>query len=104
MTSADKPESGHYRVRLCKGGPWCALKLFHGPPADPETGEPLDRSPRWQALLDGAEADPWRFWPYCASDRITEAEYNHMLLDLAWVQTHHPDSTEANRSRVVTPE
>ena len=43
----------YFAVRLCKGGPRIALKIYYGPPSDPLTGEPLDRSPRWQVWLSG---------------------------------------------------
>ena len=59
-------------------GPKQAVCIWYGAPTDPETGETLDRSHRWQALLDGREIDIDEVWPFVAGDKITETEYQEM--------------------------
>lgn len=63
MREIGTPTPGLYRTRLVKGGPWVAARIWHGPPLDPVTGEPLDRAPRLQCEIAGAEADPIEAWP-----------------------------------------
>ena len=98
---ANKPIAGFYRMKLVRGGPWLAVKLWHGPPNDPETGEELDRSHRWQALLDGAEVEVWRVWPSCAVEPISESDYGFMLANSAWVKQHSPEEPAANPSQPI---
>lgn len=75
----DIPEPGHYWTRAVRGGPKLAVKIFNGPPLDPETHEVLDRSWRLQAYVDGKEADPYEIWTWCADNKIDEAEYVRLL-------------------------
>lgn len=74
----DVPEAGFYRTKLVRGGPWCGVRIWFGAPPDPETGEPLDRSPRWQAEINGNLADIDQVWPYVAGRFIDEAEYRYL--------------------------
>lgn len=78
----DIPEVGFYKARMVRGGPWTAIKIWFAPTNDPETGEPLDRSPRWHATRNGIEIDVWRVWPGCSGRPITEDEYEKMI----WAQ------------------
>lgn len=97
----DQPIAGHYSVRLVKRGPLLPLRIWFGPPFDPVTREPLDRSYDWRAELIGDQVSVWRFWPYCAASRISETEYRFMLSDRAWLLEHQPSSPEADpRARV----
>jgi hypothetical protein len=79
------------------------VRIWFGPPDDPETGEPLDRSPRWRILIGGVEIDeePVRlggitfedltsFWPACCSDPIDEREYAYRLERQAWASEYDP--------------
>ena len=75
----DKPVAGYYRMKTYRGGPWLPVVIWFGTPADPETGETLDRSLRWQARLAGREADVWEIWPSVAGREIDAAEYERLL-------------------------
>lgn len=44
------PVNHFYRARLVKAGPWVGVATFYGGPF--LDGETVDRSPRWQALVD----------------------------------------------------
>lgn len=81
------PTSGFYLYRallerLPNGrwlrGPEQPVCIWFGPPSDPVTGELLERSYRWQALLDGRETDIDTVWPFVAGNKITETEYENM--------------------------
>ena len=77
--SPDTPVAGCYRLRLTRGGPPVALRYWIGPPLDPDTGEELDRAPRWQCRVNGVQLVPvdW-YWPRCARDPITQAEHDRL--------------------------
>ena len=59
-------------------GPELPCVIWFGPPTDPVTGEELDRSPRYQALVDGREIDIEEIWPFVAGDKIEAEEYQKM--------------------------
>lgn len=89
---------GYYRTRMVSGGPWCPVRIWFGPPADPDTGELIDRSPRWQATLRGLqyEGDVASLWSWCAKHPITEAEHNYMVATARHAVTHEPEMPEAS--------
>lgn len=79
------------------------VKIWFGPPADPETGEPLERSWRWQVMIGVAmlEDEPMHvggiwfrqfsdLWPACAKHRIDEAEYTYRIARHDWASDHSP--------------
>jgi hypothetical protein len=76
---ADLPVAGCYQVRLRQGGPPVALRIWHGPPLDPETLDEMDRAPGWQAQVNGVQmADVFAFWPACARRPISQAEHDRI--------------------------
>jgi hypothetical protein len=77
---ADLPVTGCYLVRLVRGGPPCALRIWFGLPLDPVTGEELDRAPVWLARVNGGQPRPasW-FWPECARTPISQAEHDRLV-------------------------
>ena len=100
-----EPVAGHYRRRMVKGGPWVGVKLWFGAPADPETGDPLDRSPRWQAeqagkVIAGDDAIQ-NLWTSCCREPITEAEYKFLLADAAWCKENAPADPLANPTKPI---
>lgn len=97
--SVDMPVAGYYRMRLRSGGVPVGIKIWHGPPNDPLTGEVLDRSWRWQALCNEEPIDFERVWPVCAGEQITKREYNLMVQRQAWARENAPNSTLADPRR-----
>lgn len=103
----------HCAVQLTKDGVFCPVKTWYGQPLDPVTSEPLDRSPRWNVLLNGEFIDPDQLliiigWDGPESDMasikgkpITEDEYLHLLEVRAWAVAHSPASPEANPRKAV---
>lgn len=75
----DTPIEGYYRLRLARGAVWSAVRIWHGPPLDPDTGEEMDRSWRWQATINGALVEIDRVWPRCAADRIDQREHDYLI-------------------------
>jgi len=100
----------YYAVRLAKNGPRCGLKVLYGVPNDPVTGEPLDRSPRWQCWLNDESVEPWSVimeldgvtqQPVINGELIDEAEYKYLCDVSQWASAHAPDSPEANPRRPI---
>lgn len=101
IAQTDPPQ--FYAIKLVTGGPRCGCKVWYGAPTDPETGEELDRSPRWQVWIGGElQDDPFRVVMlvgnvgYVKGEEIDEAEYAHLLSVRAWAVEHSPQSPEAN--------
>jgi hypothetical protein len=88
---------------LVRGGPFVPVHIWHGPPHDPATGEALDRSHRWQALVNGDHRDASEIWNWCCGNPITEADYRHMLAVKDWAVSHAPTEPEANPYQSVNP-
>ena len=77
---ADLPEVGCYRITLRRGSPTSALRIWLGRPRDPETLlEMTERPFSWQAELNGAPVDLWRFWPGCAREQISREEHDRIV-------------------------
>lgn len=99
ITKADAPQ--HYAIKLVKNGPRVACKVWFGAPLDPITSEPLDRSPRWNALVGGEETDPDRILifigdiGYVKGEPIKVAEYDHLLTVREWAMKEDPSAPEA---------
>ena len=73
---ASIPEAGFYRMRLRSGAVPCGVRIWHGPPHDPDTGEEMDRSWRWQAEANGDPVDIDDVWPPRRGfSSIDQAEY-----------------------------
>lgn len=99
----------YYRITMVRGGPSVPCKIWYGCPLDPDTQEPLDRSPRWHCEAGGVLLDdPFRVIiligdqpPIVKGERIDEAEYQFLLADAAWCKQHDPEAPEAQpRKRV----
>lgn len=100
----DEPVEGYFRVRLRRASVFRGVQLIFGPPNDPVTGEILDRSWRWQAILDdGSMPDFEEIWPVCAGDPITEEEYRVYCSRAAWARENAPNSAFANPKRKYDP-
>jgi hypothetical protein len=99
--SVEHPAAGHYRMRLVKGGPAVGVRVWHGPPHDPHTGEEMDRSWRWQAEINGEPADIGFVWPACGREPIPAAEYAYLTEMARWAQRNAPASPAANPRRKI---
>jgi hypothetical protein len=97
----DTPVAGYYRIRLRRGAVWSPVRIWHGPPNDPVTGEEMDRGWRWQATVNGELVDLERVWPGCADNTITEAEHDHLIRLQQWSQDHDPAGPFANPNRKI---
>ncbi|MGE4321964.1 MAG: hypothetical protein AB7E60_02920 [Sphingobium sp.] len=99
----DTPIAGYYRFRMRSGGALCGVRIWHGAPLDPVTGEELDRSHRWQAQVNGDAISLERVWPKCAADPIPADEYRHLCTVQSWARDHAPDSPFADPRRKADP-
>jgi len=75
----DIPMPGHYRIRLVKGGPYCALRIWLGHSIGPEGQEMTDRGFRWQCTVNGQRVPFEDYWPGCARDPISQAEHDRIV-------------------------
>lgn len=98
---ADEPTAGFYRYRLRAGAHPVGVRIWNGPPADPVTGELLDRSWRWQASVNGRAIDLDRVWPACGREPITEAEHDHLSGLETWGREHAPHGPQANPTQRI---
>lgn len=101
--AVSEPEAGFFRFRLGASTVKGAVRIWHGPPHDPVTGEELDRSHRWQATFNGEPVDFDRVWPACATDPLSEEEYRYMLARQDWARKHAPDSAWVGGGRRYDP-
>lgn len=99
--SVTQPTEGWYQMRLVAGGVKVGIRIFHGPPKDPVTGEELDRSWRWQAECNGEPIDIDRVWPSAGREPITAAEYQYLTEMARWAARHAPESPAANPCRPI---
>ena len=88
----ETPVPGCYRIKLTKGGPFVALRIWLGHPIDPDTGEELtERGLRWQCQLNAAEFVPVEdYWPGCAREPISEADHARICALSRTMDSHHP--------------
>ena len=97
------PEPGWFSMRLVKGGPLVPARLFRGAAVDPETGQPLDRSPVLLAQIGDRvpSSDPGDIERVWLQHPIPEAEYHHLMRVLAWAKARAPDAPEAKPRRPI---
>lgn len=100
---ADVPTPGFYRMRFVTGGVFVGVRIWFGPPHDPDTGEEMDRSHRWQAEANGSPIAVERVWPRCARDPVGPTEYAYLTSRQDWARTAQPDSSLADPSRRLDP-
>lgn len=99
------PAAGFWRFKLRSNGIAGAVRIWYGPPHDPDTGEVLDRSWRWQAEFDGEPVDFDDVWPACADPEreINEADYHNYCARRRWAQRNAPRSAYADPKRRYNP-
>lgn len=89
--AVDRPEPGHFRLRLVRGGPFVPARIAH------------DAS-GWWAEIDGRRYAPhpdpaqaegvFRVWH--GGRHIDEAEYRHLNAVRGWATATMPDHPAAN--------
>ena len=97
----DEPQAGFYKTKMVRGGPWVPVRLWYGEPLDPETGERLDRSPRWQCLVGQDWRDPFATWPRCCDRPISADEYRFLIDDADWCKKFAPQEPPANPGAAI---
>jgi len=99
---ADTPRSGFYRFRFVAGAHPVGVEMRFGPPLDPDTGEEMDRSPRWMCFVNGIYFDEIeRVWPQCGGDPISQADHDHLKALQVWGEVNDPKGAQANPRRRV---
>lgn len=99
------PRPGFYKIRLAKRAAWSPVRIWFGLPISQDSPRLLDRSPRYQCLVNGRIArDDWQqmtIWPFCARWPITKNEYRYLLQLHRWAVAHAPEEPAANPRRAI---
>lgn len=96
-----EPQSGFYRCKLVKGGPWVPVAIWVDQEID-EAGELLSDE-TIECLVDGKPQDADQIWSWCADKPITENEYKYRIEFGNWTREWSPDSPEANPRTALDP-
>jgi hypothetical protein len=87
----DLPTAGCYRIKLRKGAPDSAVRIWLGASIDPETEKEVEERPlMWQASINGQRVPLERVWPGCARDPISEAEHDRIKARNATLDEESP--------------
>lgn len=92
------------------------VRIWFGQPTDPDTGERMDRSPRWHVELAGVLLDhepvqiggitfrdTTELWPACAQEPITRAEYEFRMARQDWAARYDPDDPFGSPGSKIDP-
>jgi hypothetical protein len=98
------PSIGMYAMRLVKGGPLVAVRIWYGHAII--DGEEQDRGYDFRCEIDGrtdriidgirAPLDISEAWPFCARRPIDLREYVFLLRRRDWALEHDPSHPVAN--------
>lgn len=114
---ADALAAGFYLLQSTRGTRVdIPVRVWFGAPEDPETGEELDRSPRWQIKIGFQllEDEPMRIgaiwfnditdvWPTCARRPIDEVEYRYRLERASWAGQYDPEDAHGQIGGLIDP-
>jgi hypothetical protein len=96
-----RPRPGWFRLRLVKGGVWCAARIWLATDAaDPLTGEALERPAVLLAEVGDQPCDVDRVW--LSGREISEAEYHYLRDAAAWDRANAPASPAANPREAIS--
>lgn len=91
------------------------VRIWFGAPLDPETGEEMERSHRWQIEIAGVPFDEplafggitfaavTDFWPACACEPIDRTDYIFRIERAAWAQEHDPQDALGTPGGKINP-
>ena len=106
-------DAKYYRVRLAKGSPFSALKVWWGSAIDPVTQEVMcERPGMWRAVLNGEHVpiedvsflnDDAMAEPVIRGEIIDEIDYEVLLRTYLRAKVYEPDSPQANPRKKVDP-
>lgn len=96
------PEPGFFKVRLVRGGPWVAARIFRPCPIEVLVyGEwqAIDRWPALAAEIDGESCPVDRVWLF--GNTITQLEFEVLGAKAGWARAYQPEHPQAKpRERV----
>lgn len=92
------------------------VRIWFGPPTDPDTGEEMDRSPRWHVSIAGVLLDDEPInvggitfesvvdlWPAVGQQPIEEHEYLFRMARQDWAAAHDPDDPLGSPGSRIDP-
>lgn len=103
----DRVSPGWFRMRMVRGGPFVAARIFLpcpivpcDPDIDPfEWCRHYDRSRQYLAEIDGEAADVMRVWT--GAETIRQAEWQYLTDAANWDRVFSPASPAANPRKPV---
>lgn len=117
QASADALREGYYLIQRRRSRRVdIPMRIWFGPPVDPETGEEMDRSPRWQISVAGVLIDDEPvniggmtfndasdLWPAVGQSPTTEADYLFRIARQDWAAAHDPDDPLGSPGSRIDP-
>lgn len=93
------------------------IRIWWGPPLDPDTGEEMDRSPRWQIAVGGVlllDDQPVEIsgativnlsdiWPQALSHPIERARYEYLIARADWAADYDVNDPYGSTSGRIDP-
>lgn len=95
-----EPQSGWYRRRLIKDGPWVPARIWRQQDTDFMTDRPSDNFTMMCAVGDTVRkaVDQWN---WLLNNPIPKAEYDYMMMRRDWAKRWAPTEPEANEESPV---
>lgn len=99
------PEPGFFRVRLVRGGPYVAARIFLPCPIDPDFGHYMDRSRHLMAEINGSVyASLLRvFWVWTTGQPVSAGEFQYLADLAAWCRHNDSRDPMANPRKPIDP-
>lgn len=115
--SADALEEGYFLLQRRRARRVdIPIRIWFGAPLDPDTGEELDRSHRWQIMIGNrlVEQDPFfvggisvtslaDIWPACRNDPIDSEDYAFRIERQEWAAEYDPGDAFATPGGKISP-
>lgn len=90
MDRIDQPQTGHYKGRLIRGGPFVPARIW------------TDEAGALCCEINGRQTEVYDSWPYLAGHPITIEAWRRMEHRRLWAEANQPWHWAANPTRPLT--
>lgn len=101
LAAPDTPQSGWYKRKLIKDGPWVPARIWREAAIDFQTDKPSKTIENIFCTVGDAAKNPVDQWGWLLNAPISESDYNHMMKLRAWVMKHAPHEPQANPEKAI---